>query len=124
LKETPGALAFPAHDLAKEWLNGHDLARLEAEIGLATGKTLTLKADTSDIDVFDWPQLPAWTSAVKAHAGRGRGPAGNGLAVTPAPRLRVYLTTMIIGLACMAAAWLILTGGRSRGQVVAARRGL
>ena len=29
----------------------------------------------------------------EVHAGCGRGPAGNGPAATPAPRLRVYLTT-------------------------------
>jgi hypothetical protein len=51
---------FPAHDLAKEWLNRHDLARLEVEIGLATGKSLTLKVDTSNIDVLDGRNLPDW----------------------------------------------------------------
>jgi hypothetical protein len=51
---------FPAHDLTKEWLNRHDLARLEITIDLATGKTLTLKVDTSDIDVLDGRNLPDW----------------------------------------------------------------
>ncbi|MEP7024475.1 MAG: hypothetical protein ABJB47_11890 [Actinomycetota bacterium] len=44
----------------KEWLNRHDLARLQVEIGLATGKTLTLKVDTSNIDVLDGRDLPDW----------------------------------------------------------------
>ena len=51
---------FPAHDLAKEWLNRYDLARLEVEVGLAVGKTFTLKVDTSNIDVLDGRNLPDW----------------------------------------------------------------
>ncbi len=51
---------FPAHDLAKEWLNRRDLTRLEVHIGLATGKTLMLKVDTSNIDVLDGRNLPDW----------------------------------------------------------------
>jgi hypothetical protein len=79
LKETPGALAFPAHDLAKQWLNGHDLARLEAEIGLATGKTLTLKADTSNLDVFDGRNYPTGNQcAERRMPGAGGGLRGAG----------------------------------------------
>ena len=51
---------FPAHDLAKEWLNRYDLARLEVEVGLAVGKNFTLKVDTSNIDVLDGRNLPDW----------------------------------------------------------------
>jgi hypothetical protein len=51
---------FPAHDVTKEWLNRHDLAGLEATINLATGKTLTLKVGTSNIDVLDGRNLPDW----------------------------------------------------------------
>jgi hypothetical protein len=51
---------FPAHDVAKEWLNRHDLAGLKVTISLATGKTLTLNVDTSNIDVLDGRNLPDW----------------------------------------------------------------
>jgi hypothetical protein len=51
---------FPGHDLAREWLNRDDLTRLEVEVGVATGKTLTLKVDTSNIDVLDGRNLPDW----------------------------------------------------------------
>lgn len=51
---------FPAHHVTKEWLNRDDLTRLDIQIGLATGKTLTLKVDTSDIDVLDGHNLPDW----------------------------------------------------------------
>jgi hypothetical protein len=51
---------FPAHDVAKEWLNRDDLTRLEVQIGLATGKTLALRVDTSNIDVLDGRNLPDW----------------------------------------------------------------
>jgi hypothetical protein len=51
---------FPAHDFVKEWLNRHDLTRLEVTIGLANGKTLTLKVNTANIDVLDGRNLPDW----------------------------------------------------------------
>ena len=51
---------FPAHNFTTEWLNRRDLARLEVHIGLATGKTLTLKVDTFNIDVLDSRNLPDW----------------------------------------------------------------
>jgi hypothetical protein len=51
---------FPAHDLAKEWLNRPDLTRLEVKIGLGNGNTLTLKVDTTNIDVLDGRNLPSW----------------------------------------------------------------
>ncbi len=34
--------------------------RLEVKIGLGNGKTLTLKVDTSNIDVLDGRNLPDW----------------------------------------------------------------
>jgi len=51
---------FPAHDLAKEWLNRPDLTRLEVNVSLGTGKTLTLRVDTANIDVLDGRNLPDW----------------------------------------------------------------
>jgi hypothetical protein len=51
---------FPAHGITKEWLNRHDLARLEVHIGLGSGNALTLKVDTSNIDVLDGQNLPDW----------------------------------------------------------------
>jgi hypothetical protein len=51
---------FPAHHLTKEWLNRDEPMRFEVQIGLATGKTLTLRVDTSNIDVLDGRNLPDW----------------------------------------------------------------
>jgi hypothetical protein len=41
---------FPAHDILEEWASKGNIARLEARIGLATGKVLTLPVDTYEID--------------------------------------------------------------------------
>lgn len=51
---------FPAHKITEEWLSRDDLARLEVQVGLATGKSLTLRVDTSNIDVLDPQNLPDW----------------------------------------------------------------
>lgn len=51
---------FPAHRLTEEWLNRNDLVHLEVTIGLANGKSLSLRVDTSNIDVLDGRNLPDW----------------------------------------------------------------
>jgi hypothetical protein len=56
-----GALwGFPAHVVTKEWLRRDDLARLQVQIGLATGESMALKVDTSNIDVLRGQELPDW----------------------------------------------------------------
>jgi hypothetical protein len=51
---------FPAGDVAKRWLTAEDLAELQVNVGLATGKSLNLRVDTSDIDVLRGQKLPDW----------------------------------------------------------------
>lgn len=50
----------PAQKITKEWLNRSDLTRLEVTINLADGKTMTLKVDTSNVDILDPHNLPDW----------------------------------------------------------------
>lgn len=70
-----GALwGSPAQAAAKEWLKRNDLARLEVHIGLATGKTMELTVDTSNIDVLRGRELPDWEPEYYKHRPDGKDP--------------------------------------------------
>jgi hypothetical protein len=59
--------SFPAVNITKEWLVREDLSELSLTIWLANGKQLTLKVDTSDVDVLRGQELPDWQPDIFAH---------------------------------------------------------
>ena len=53
-------LHFPATDIARTWLTSVVLVGIEIKVNLANGRDLTLRVDTSNIDILRGQELPDW----------------------------------------------------------------